>query len=282
MSERHNIEYKISWRDEYLKWICGFANAKGGKIFIGIDDRGYIKGIDNYKRLMDDIPNKSINYLGLVVDVNLHEDNNAYYIEIDVPVSSVPISYHGAYYYRSGSTKQELKGSSLQEFLLKKIGKSWDDLSTLANIADIDNKAVSCFIKFALQSGRIPLDTPKNETSALLENLRLTTESGTLKNAAILLFGRDPMKFFLSSYFKIGRFGDSDSDLRFQDIIEGNIFEMADKVMHRLKEKYLVSPISYEGLHRLETLEYPEAALREAILNAIVHRDYTDGSTIQL
>lgn len=231
---------------------------------------------------MDDIPNKSINYLGLVVDVNLHEDNNAYYIEIDVPVSSVPISYHGAYYYRSGSTKQELKGSSLQEFLLKKIGKSWDDLSTLANIADIDNKAVSCFIKFALQSGRIPLDTPKNETSALLENLRLTTESGTLKNAAILLFGRDPMKFFLSSYFKIGRFGDSDSDLRFQDIIEGNIFEMADKVMHRLKEKYLVSPISYEGLHRLETLEYPEAALREAILNAIVHRDYTDGSTIQL
>lgn len=90
------------------------------------------------------------------------------------------------------------------------------------------------------------------------------------------------MKFFLSSYFKIGRFGDSDPDLRFQDIIEGNIFEMADKVMHRLKEKYLVSPISYEGLHRLETLEYPEAALREAILNAIVHIDYTDGSTIQL
>lgn len=150
MSERHNIEYKISWRDEYLKWICGFANAKGGKIFIGIDDRGYIKGIDNYKRLMDDIPNKSINYLGLVVDVNLHEDNNAYYIEIDVPVSSVPISYHGAYYYRSGSTKQELKGSSLQEFLLKKIGKSWDDLSTLANIADIDNKAISCFIKICI------------------------------------------------------------------------------------------------------------------------------------
>lgn len=122
MPEQQNIEYKQSWRDEYLKWICGFANAQGGKIFIGIDDKGEITGVEDYSKLMGDIPNKAVNHLGLVVDVNLHDKSDKHYIEIDVPISSVPISYHGAYHYRSGSTKQELKGAPLHNFLLSKVG----------------------------------------------------------------------------------------------------------------------------------------------------------------
>jgi len=55
MPEQHNIEYKQSWHDDYPKWTCGFANAQGGKIFIGIDDKGEVTGIENYKKLMDDI-----------------------------------------------------------------------------------------------------------------------------------------------------------------------------------------------------------------------------------
>lgn len=283
MTEHQNIEYKISWRDEYLKWVGGFANAQGGKIFIGIDDNGKVTGVDDYKKLMDDIPNKAVNHLGLVVDVNLHQEGEKYFIEIEVPVSSVPISYHGVYYYRSGSTKQELKGVSLQEFLLKKMGRTWDDLSLpTVSINELSKDAVSSFLDFAIKCGRVPTEADRQDNAMLLKNLRLVTEKGELKNAALLLFGKDPMKFFLSSYFKIGRFGESDSDLRFQDVVEGDIFRMADRVIDRLKEKYLVSSISYEGIHRVETLEYPEAALREAILNAIVHRDYADSSTIQL
>ena len=63
--------------------------------------------------------------------------------------------------------------------------------------------------------------------------------------------------------------------------MEGNIFEMVDKVIQLLKDRYLLSPITYKGIQRIEKLEYPEAALREAVLNAIVHKDYTD-TTIQL
>ena len=58
MSETQNIEYKISWRDEYLKWICGFANANGGRIFIGKDDAGNVVDLKDSKRLLEDIPNK--------------------------------------------------------------------------------------------------------------------------------------------------------------------------------------------------------------------------------
>jgi ATP-dependent DNA helicase RecG len=164
------------------------------------------------------------------------------------------------------------------------MGRTWDDLSVSrkATLADLDEKAISYFLRLALKSGRIASDADRYDTEALLENLELVNEDGELRNATILLFGKNPKRYFLTSYFKIGRFGASDADLRFQDIIEGNIFEMVDKVMERLKEKYLISPISYEGLHRIETLEYPEDGLREALLNAVVHKDYTDNSTIQL
>ena len=64
MNEDQNIEYKQSWRDEYLKWICGFANATGGKIYIGIDDNGQVVGVEDAKKLMEDIPNKIVNFLG--------------------------------------------------------------------------------------------------------------------------------------------------------------------------------------------------------------------------
>jgi ATP-dependent DNA helicase RecG len=283
MTEKQNVEYKQSWRDEYLKWVCGFANAHGGKIFIGINDDGKVKGISDYKYLMDEIPNKTVNHLGLVVDVNLHMNKGKHYIEIDVPVSTVPISYHGAYHYRSGSTKQELKGSPLHDFLLKKLGKTWDDLPVFkSSTIELDYGAINYFFQLALKSGRIASDSLKYTPLALLESLELVNEAGELKNATILLFGKNPMKYFLSSYFKIGRFGENSSDLMYQDTIEGNIFGMVDRIMDLLKGKYLTSPISYQGLLRTDTLEYPEAALREAILNAIVHRDYADNSTIQL
>ena len=54
--ESQNTEYKEVWRDEYLKWICGFANARGGSIFIGIDDDKNVIGVKDAKRLLEDIP----------------------------------------------------------------------------------------------------------------------------------------------------------------------------------------------------------------------------------
>jgi len=70
MAESQNIEYKESWRDEYLKWVCGFANAQGGTIYIGIDDAGNVVGVKDVKKLMEDIPNKIQTVLGIVSDVN--------------------------------------------------------------------------------------------------------------------------------------------------------------------------------------------------------------------
>jgi ATP-dependent DNA helicase RecG len=275
VTESQNIEYKQTWRDDYLKWICGFANAQGGKIFIGMNDNGDVTGIEDYKKLMEDIPNKAVNHLGLMVDVNHHKRDSRHYIEIDVPVSSVPISYHGIYHYRTGSTKQELKGISLQNWLLKKVGKHWEDLpAPSSTLTDIDEDNIRKFLKRAISQKRLPDEAMEYDLPVLLESLHLLTKEGRPTQAAILLFGKRPSMMSPTCSFKIGRFGRRDDDLQFQDVIETNLFSMPDVVLGKLNDRYLVRPISYKGLERVEPLEYPEPALREAILNAIVHKDY--------
>ena len=179
----------------------------------------------------------------------MHEKSGKEYLEIVVHPSSVPISLKGIYYVKSGSTRQELKGAELQHFILKKMGRTFDELPVeSANLNSIDEKAVKKFLGKAIKVNRISIDAENDNLQNILSNLKLITESGKLKNAAVLLFGKDPLQFFSSVSFKIGRFGDSDHDLRFQDVIEGNIFEMPDRVIDTLRAKYLVSPIRYEGL----------------------------------
>jgi ATP-dependent DNA helicase RecG len=283
MAESQNVEYKQNWRDEYLKWFSGFANAQGGKLFIGVDDQGNVTGVDEYKKLMDDIPNKAIHHLGLIVDVNLHQKEGKYFIEIDVPVSKTPISYHGVYHYRSGSTKQELKGDALNQFLVKKLGISWEQRPMAqATLEDIDENAIQSFIKKALNKQRISESARTADTLTILKNLDLIGVNGELLLAALLLFGKKPSKWALSAVYRIGRFGKTQSDLRFQDIVEGNILDMADEVMKKLDDRYLIRPISYKGLQRIEGLEYPESALREGILNSIIHKNFGDNADIFL
>ncbi|MBQ9279413.1 MAG: putative DNA binding domain-containing protein [Lachnospiraceae bacterium] len=282
MAENQNIEWKESWRDEYLKWICGFANAQGGVLNIGINDNGVPVGLKDTKSLMEEIPNKIVTLLGIVADVNLQEKDGIEYIEIVVPKSNMPIAYKGVYHYRSGSTKQELRGQALQDFLLKKLGMTWDDMvDERASLDDINPEAVAYFQRIAVANKRMAKEAVSDDVKVVLDNLNLINESGQIKKAALLLFGKKPEKFVSAPYFRIGRFRKDDTDLLFQDSVECDLIRMADRVVELLKSKYLISPIHYEGLQRIEDLEVPEDALREAIFNAIIHKDYS-GAHIQM
>ena len=282
IEENQNIDYKRIWKDEYLQWICGFANAQGGKLLIGINDDKTVAGLSNVSRLMEDIPNKIVTTLGIVCEVNLHEQDNLQYIEIVVEPSNMPIAYKGEYHYRSGATKQQLKGVALQQFILKKMGHAWDDMPVENSSTDmIDRDAIEYFLRQGVFSKRLAPGALSYTTKKVLENLQLIDEDGKLNNAAVLLFGKKPQKHFVSSVFRIGRFGKNESDLISQDTIEGNIIQMADRVVDVLKNKYLLSPIHYEGMVRVEPLEIPEDALREILYNAICHKQY-DGAHIQM
>lgn len=280
MNESQNIEYKQTWHDDYLKWVCGFANAFGGTIYIGKDDNGNVVHLEDYKNLLEVIPNKIRDLLGLVANVNLLQENNAFYIELIVPKYSVAISLRGRYYFRSGSNKIELTGNVLNEFLLKKSGQTWDNvIEESAAFDDIDEKSVQKFIKDAVKSGRM-FDVSDLSTPELFDKLRLTI-NGKLKRAALILFAKDPNKFYPNVIVKIGRFGDDDIDLKFQELEEGNIINLLKAVINQLNYKFLTKNITFEGLLRIEKGPYPEPALREMLLNALVHRSYM-GAAVQL
>ena len=122
MLEKQNIEWKESWRDEYFEYISAFANAEGGKIYIGINDKGVVVGISEYEKLLVNLPNKIKDLVGVLCEVNQLTEGDKHYSQIVVNQYSVPISYRGKYYIRSGSTTQLLNGTSLNDFLLKKSG----------------------------------------------------------------------------------------------------------------------------------------------------------------
>ncbi|HEY6880185.1 MAG TPA: ATP-binding protein [Polyangiales bacterium] len=126
MSEHQTVEWKESWRDEYLRWLCGFANAEGGTLIIGKNDRGKPVGVSDAKRLLEEIPNKARDLLGIVPSVRLIHEDGVSLVEITVEPSPTAISYRGEYHVRSGSTKQELRGTALSAFLLRKMGRHWD------------------------------------------------------------------------------------------------------------------------------------------------------------
>lgn len=281
MPEQQNIEWKESWRDEYLKWICGFANAQGGKLYIGCDDNGNVVGIDNSKKLLEDIPNKVRDAMGIIVGVNLLTESDKEYIEINVPSYPVGISCKGVYHYRSGSTKQILTGPALEAFLLRKHGATWDNSPMPAfTMDDVDDNVVAAFKKLAAKKGRIDsslLDEPKE---VLLDRLHLIN-GDYLTNAAMLLFSKDPERYQLGAFLKIGYF-ETDADLLYQDEVHGSLLEQVDKAIELIYLKYMRAKISYEGIQRVERYFVPEAALREALLNAVCHKQYQSGIPIQI
>ena len=281
MTENQNIEYKESWRDEYLKWICGFANANGGSIFIGKNDTGKVVGVVGAKKLLEDIPNKVRDILGILVDVNLHQTEERDFIEIIVESYPYPVNYKGQYHYRSGSTKQELKGAALDKFMLQRKGKRWDGVPVPnVSVNDLKRDTFDFFRKRAVKAQRIEEDVLTDSNELLIDNLQLI-ENEYLKRAAILLFHANPDKFVTGAYIKIGYF-ETDDDLKFQDEVHGNLFEQVEKTMDLLFTKYIKSSISYEGINRVEKYEYPKDAIREALLNAVSHKDYSGGVPIQI
>ena len=113
MSEGQHLEWKTAWRDDHLKSVCAFANADGGTLEIGRDDDGNVVGVGarERRRLLEELPNKLRDLLGIVAAVDVREDDGTPYLRIVVEPYPVAISYRGVYYQRSGSTNQILRAT---------------------------------------------------------------------------------------------------------------------------------------------------------------------------
>ncbi len=276
--ETQKIEFKPNWRDEYLKVICAFANTDGGELILGVDDNGNPKGVRNPKKLLEELPNKINNKLGIIPSVTTDTKKGKEIIRIKILSSQLPISYGGKYYIRSGSTIQELKGSELSRFLLKRMGKTWDSLPCMATLSDIKISTIEGFKNYA--KNRISSISKLDSIEKIFSNLEITTSNRSLTNAATLLFGKKPQRFFVSAKARVGRFKSS-IDIVDTTIITGNLFEQVEKAVESIK-KHLNVKFEIKGIQREDIWDYPIEAIREAVINALIHKDYSSPAEVQI
>ena len=281
--ETQNIEFKQSWHDEYLKWICGFANAQGGKLVIGVDDAGNAVGVAVWKTLLETIPNQMRDTMGMIADVNRVRKNGKNLVEIVVPAYPVPISYRGIYYVRRGTTNQRLSGPGLEAFLLKRRGLHWENLPCpRLKLKDISAQAIKRFKDLAIDKGRLDASVRREAKEEFIANLHLVGKDG-ISYAAALLFTDKAEKWIPGAYAKVGKFGENEADLLYHDEVHGSLIDQAEKTLDLIYFKYLKAKIWYEnGVQRVEKYPFPREALRELILNALVHKDYASNIPVQI
>lgn len=176
-----------------------------------------------------------------------------------------------------------MKGAALNRFILQRTGRHWDEFPIeWAGIEELSANALNRFRKEAARSGRVDEDVLNDHTEHLLHDLRLIDEDGHLNRAALLLFHPDPERFVFGAYIKIGFFRDDKGNLEFQDEVHGALMEQVDKAMDLIKTKYLIYRISYEGISRRETPQFPVEAVRESLMNCVAHKDYASAVPIQI
>jgi len=242
---------------------------------------GRVVGVTDVLRLLEEIPNKVQSLLGIVVDVNLKTESGLEYIQIVVEAHPQPITYRGEFHYRSGSTKQVLQGAALSRMMLRKFGRTWDDTAMPGvRVGSLDDRAFEEFKRRGIESKRLPPEILEESDYSVIEQLQLR-EAEFLKRAAVLLFHPAPDDYFPGGFIKIGYFEDGE-EVAFQDEARGHLFAQVDRTMDLLYTKYTRALISYEGIYRIETSPVPREAMREAVVNAVVHRDYAVSSPIQI
>ncbi|MFZ8846320.1 MAG: ATP-binding protein [Candidatus Hydrothermia bacterium] len=272
------MEFKEKWTDDSLKTICAFANTSGGELIIGVSDKGGIVGVKDIEKLIRDLPNKIRDKLKITPSISVEEKEGKEILHIKIFPSTIPVSYEGKFYIRSGSTTQELKDTELAYFLLEKMGKTWDSLSSGFDISDIDFSTIEMFKNLA--KNRIPSIKEFDSVEKIFLNLKLFDENEKITNAGILLFGKEPQKRFISATVRVGRFKNS-THIVDTVVIEGNLFKQVEEVMNAIK-KHLNVRFEIKGVARQDVWDYPLGALREAVINALIHRDYLSPAEIQI
>ena len=268
--EKKRIDYKEKFGDRVLRDLCAFANTEGGTVVIGISDDGKVKGIDITNEELEKITEKIVGKLGIYPDIEIEDIGGKNILKISVQKSKIPVSFDGKYYERVGNTTREMKPERLRSFFTKDV--KWDSLiNEEANFNDVDIDTVKKFVRMAKSKGRLESFDEDVDPEILFEHLKLS-RNGKLTNGAIMLFGKDPQKFFINASLRVIRLKDEITPIG-DRLIEGNLFKQVVEGEKSIKS-FINVRYEIKGLVRDEIWDYPLPAIREALINALIHRDY--------
>ena len=271
MREDLHTELKREWKDEYLRNVAALANAEGGTVYVGIDDHGDIHGVDRVDHLLKALPDKIQNILGIVAVVDNHVKDGKDYLTINVSPSPDTVLLDGRLYVKSGSTTRELRGTEMRNFLTTRGDLAWADESVDVEPEQLDTYAFRAFKKAAVSMRRLTQEESELPMADILGKLNLI-RNGKPTRAAMILFSPDAETVSGAAGIRICK--EINGDIEFFDEIYGPMFLSVDRALDLIMTKYTVTPITYEGIIRVENYPYPKDAIREALINAVANADY--------
>ncbi len=289
--ESETLEFKRSTSliREGIESLVAFANQRGGQVIFGIADDGTVIG----QQVSDDTLKNLANAIKLNTDPKLYPSIKKLMIEgkecIVVTIEESPLKPHlalGRAFLRLGPTNQVLNRDQYELLIRQqKNGYEFDDqINRDARMDDIDESSVHEFLETA-NAVRNLNESMFLSTDMILQKLGLIRDNA-LTNAAILLFGKSPEKYFAGHYeVKCGRFNE---DHGYAEIMDENEFNTGLIQAVKLTQGYLLQALHKQyrknGGQGAEKLEYSPLVIRESIVNMLVHRDYRQGikSTIEI
>jgi len=291
LGESETVEFKKSigeWK-EIIETLSAFANTRGGILLLGIDDKNKVCGVSVGKGTLEDLTNKIVNNtepkIYPEVGIQTFNRKNIIYLKVEANPYDVVLAF-GKPYKRVGKNTIRMSKDEYKRRILEIHKKELyfdGQICSEASLSNIDEIKIKEFIRRAKNRRKLDID----ETLSLedtLKKLKLIKKEG-VTNACILLFGKNPQDFFIQAGVKCIRFRGTEITadmLDFKDV-EGDLFEQLEET-----EKFIFRNIGLKAwledrkLERQEKWEYPPKAIREALVNAIVHRDYRSSGKVQV
>jgi ATP-dependent DNA helicase RecG len=276
--ESNRLEFKERFNDSVLKTVSAFANTYGGLIIVGVNNKREIVGInmddENYQKII----NRVVNKLGITPNFEIVEVNDKSIMTIEVNRSYIPISLEGRHYKRIGNITREMNFEELKRFFQKDL--RWERLSErYFKIDEIDEHSVRSFLRTAKIKGRLTVFNGDEPIREIFEKLGLM-ENDKINNAGMLLFGKNPQKYFDYAKVRVVRLKNNITIIG-DRWVEGNLFNQFRETEETIKN-FINVRYKIKGFQREDIWDYPLEAIREVIANALLHRDYLRPVNVQI
>jgi ATP-dependent DNA helicase RecG len=281
--ESVTVEFKEGFDREVIETVTAFSNTRGGVIFIGVNDKGEVKGLSIGRETLKGWANQisQATEPTVIPEVDTEELNGKTIVLVRVQEFPLkPVATRGRCFRRVSNSNRQMSPQEIAQMHLHATGSSWDALpATDATIEDIDVEKVNKYIQEASATGRRKFGDNQDPIN-LLEKLELVRD-GKPTWASILLFGKRPQSPLTQAQVHCGRFKE-ETIIVDDRLIEGSIIDQIDEVMDFIRKNINVRFLITGESRRDEVWDYPLDALREAVVNALCHRDYGQPSDIQI
>ncbi len=272
--EDQAIEFKETLNEDAIaQTMVAFANSSGGKIYVGITDAGKVIGTTIGKNKLEQFTQKIHNETSpaVIFHTEFEKSGSVELLVITVhPAKRKPVFYNGLAYKRVNKTTLKVCDPEELRSLFMNKTVFFDDVPCQgARLEDLDEGAIQKFASMAVTAGR--LSAPSTKADEFLSKLGLM-DGPEIKNAGVMLFAKNPSAFFPVWGIRCAVVSPG---MDFQDMqdFNGNLIQSVEQAMQFIMAK-IPKEIHVEGLQRVETPRIPERAIREALVNAVAHRDY--------